>query len=136
MVVVTENHIAAFHQSFGNQANSRFFLCQWHDDSFLISRYWSHFEAATALREKLILLKGRVRWEWKIRLVKEFVVIQTWRWLFFSPTLRRRICVNIFVVSEIYLTSNLPFLKVSFKGIKSIHNAVQPTSPYPFSELI
>lgn len=55
---------------------------------------------------------------------------------FFFPTLRRRICVNIFVVSEIYLTSNLPFLKVSFKGIKSIHNAVQPTSPYPFSELI
>ena len=103
-----------------------FFSCLWRDGSFLISRCCSHSEAATTLRGKFIMLKGRARWEWKIWLIKEFVAIQTGG-DFFPPTLRRKICVNFFV-SKIYLTSNLPFLKVSFKGIKSIHNVVQPTS--------
>ena len=56
-----ENHISAFHQSFGNQANSMFFSCLWRDGSFLISRRCSHSEAATTLRGKFIMLKGRAR---------------------------------------------------------------------------
>lgn len=46
---------------------------------------------------------------------KEFVVIQTWRLLFFFFTLRRKIRMNFSVVGKIYITSNLPFLTI-FKG--------------------